>query len=183
MARAPEFQPLLASSRFDLAALYVCPRGPYPVLAAECWDEVRDATKYKGTRRVIAHPPCGPWGRLRSFCKYDRADLAPFAVEQVRQYGGVLEHPAYSKLWTHCDLPRPGELFADAFGGRSYVIQQGDYGHVAPKLTWLYAVGLKPSPFRSPHTSPPGRVELQSSRVRHLTPPHLALMLCHWVVA
>lgn len=168
---------------FDLAALYVDAKGPYPALCAEYWDEGRDATRYAGTRRVIAHPPCGPWGRLSTFCKEDSAHLGPIAVEQVRRCGGVLEHPAHSRLWNHCGLPPPGWLFADEWGGRSYVIQQGDYGHDCPKLTWLYAVGLQPAPFRMPHTKPYGRVELQSSRVRHFTPAPLAFMLCRWASA
>jgi len=169
--------------RFDLAALYVDPAGPYPALVADWWDESRDATRYTGPRRVIAHPPCGPWGKLKKLCKHDRRDLALIAVDQVRQYGGVLEHPAGSDLWKEVGLPPPFSMFPDDFGGVSYVIAQGDFGHFAPKLTWLYAVGLKPAPFRQPMGNQRGRVELQSSAVRHFTPPHLARVLCEWVAA
>ena len=48
--------------------------------------------------------------------------------------GGVLEHPAASKLWQECGLPPPDQMFPDEFGGLSYEIAQGDYGHAAPRL-------------------------------------------------
>lgn len=171
--------------KFPVAALYVDPRGPYPELAAEWFDEARDATTYTGSLPVVAHPPCGPWGRLHTFCKKPHeARLGPIAVEQVRRFGGVLEHPAYSKLWPHCDLPPPGNLWPDEYGGRSYVIAQGDFGHPAPKLTWLYAVGLVVPEFvRQPVGDQRGRVASQNSGVRHLTPHQLAMILCAWVSA
>ena len=125
-----------------VAALYIDPRGPYPKLAdVDCWDESRDAKLYEGPHRVVAHPPCGPWGKL-SFCsKYQPKDCGPRAVEQVRRWHGVLEHPAGSRLFAHCGLPRPGEL-PDAFGGRTIEIEQVRWGHVARKRTWLYLVGV-----------------------------------------
>ena len=165
---------------FNVAALYVDPVGPYPHLVADWWDEERDATRYAGPARVIAHPPCGPWGRLHTFCKHDDKCLALVAVDQVRKWGGVLEHPADSKLWAAAGLPYPGDLFADEFGGRSYFINQSDYGHPCPKATWLYAVGLAPCPFHLPRSYPAGRVASQSSKVRHLTPPEFARRLCEW---
>jgi hypothetical protein len=125
----------------DVAALYVDSKGPYPGLVAHWWDEARDARRYAGPYPVIAHPPCGPWGRLKHmYTKQDRT-CALVAVEQVRRFGGVLEHPRYSRLWDHCDLPRPGEL-PDAFGGITIEVNQCDWGHVARKATWLYLVGV-----------------------------------------
>lgn len=168
-------------SRFPVAALYVDPLGPYPQLAAECWDETRDATKYPGGLRVVAHPPCGPWGRLRTFCTKQRRDLALIAVAQVRQFGGVLEHPADSALWAAAGLPRPYSLFTDEWGGRSYAVYQGDHGHDAPKLTWLYAVGLSPCPIALGRGTAKGRVASQNSSARHFTPIQLARALCEWV--
>lgn len=165
---------------YPVAALYVDPNGPYPQLATFWYDEKKDATTYTGPLPVVAHPPCGPWGRLYRRAKKDRADLAVIAVEQVRRYGGVLEHPADSKLWGYCDLPHPFSLFPDAFGGRTYCIAQGDFGHPAPKFTWLYAVGLGPSPFLQPFGNQKGRVARQHSGVRHITPYQLARQLCHW---
>ena len=128
-----------------VAALYVDKLGPYPKLPnVDCWDEQRDARLYAGPHPVVAHPPCGPWSRLRFFCKHQPKDLAPLAVEQVRRWGGVLEHPQASKLWDHCNLPLPGGL-PDEFGGWSVEVDQVSWGHRARKTTWLYIVGVRPS--------------------------------------
>lgn len=135
-----------------VAALFVDPRGPYPKMpGVECWDEARDARLYAGPHPVVAHPPCGPWGRLRHLCSRQDATCAPIAVGIVREFGGVLEHPAWSRLFDHCGLPRPGEL-PDAWGGRTFAVSQVDWGHVARKRTWLYVVGALPGTM-----PPPGR--------------------------
>lgn len=125
-----------------VAALYVDPRGPYPKMpGVECWDEQRDARLYAGPHPVVAHPPCGPWGRLKNRCKNQSATLAPAAVDQVRRFGGVLEHPADSKLWSHCGLPKPYEFFGDLHGF-TIAVEQSDWGHKCAKPTWLYLVGI-----------------------------------------
>jgi hypothetical protein len=125
-----------------IAALYIDPRGPYPSLpGVDCWDERRDARTYAGPWPVVAHPPCGPWGRLKHLYEGGEHDCAPRAVAQVRAFGGVLEHPARSGLWSAVGLPRPGEL-PDPFGGFSLEVDQSAWGHVARKRTWLYIVGV-----------------------------------------
>jgi len=128
-----------------VAVLYVDPRGPYPKMpGVDAWDERRDARGYAGPHPVVAHPPCGPWGSLKAYCHQQDATLAPHAIEQVRTWGGVLEHPARSGLWRELRLPRPGEL-PDAFGGVTVEVFQVDWGHVALKPTWLYLVGVSPA--------------------------------------
>jgi len=102
--------------RADVVALYVDPRGPYPKLVADWYDEKRDARTYDGPLPIVAHPPCGPWGRLRHLSRKDSPELAIRAVEQVRRWGGVLEHPEGSLLWNRCGMAGPGEL-PDAWGG------------------------------------------------------------------
>ena len=107
-----------------VAALYVDPKGPYPAMeGVDCWDAERDARLYPGPHPVLAHPPCGPWGPLRHLNKKQDPDLAPLAVEQVRAWGGVLEHPKRSALWSACGLPYPG-LFSDAWGGWTLEVHQ-----------------------------------------------------------
>lgn len=122
-----------------VAALYIDPKGPYPKMeGVDCWDEIRDARLYNGPHPVVAHPPCGPWGRLRHMCTKQLAECGPIAVEHVRKYGGVLEHPAESKLWDFCGLPKSGVL--DAYGGITLKCEQVHWGHVCQKRTWLYCV-------------------------------------------
>jgi len=113
-------------------------------------------------------------------------DCAPRAVGQVRRWGGVLEHPAGSKLWEHCGLPSPcptcrgigwidgalGDALCpdcrpDTFGGYAIEIDQVEWGHVARKRTWLYLVGeprealeVPPFPGRAPtHSMGNGRAK------------------------
>lgn len=147
-----------------VACLYIDPRGTYPGRpGVEVWGlPQRDAKEYDGPHPVVAHPPCGPWGRLRHLCRHQDPECGPRAVEQVRRWGGVLEHPAHSLLWYECGMPRPNRMYestppapgyatgrfafgdsdADAFGGRTYYVEQVDWGHCARKPTWLYVVGL-----------------------------------------
>jgi hypothetical protein len=110
----------------------------------DVWDIERDARRWPGGCPVVAHPPCRAWGRLRTFAKprEGERELALWAVEQVRQWGGVLEHPASSLLWPEAKLPKSGER--DSFGGWSLWISQWWFGHRADKPTLLYIVGCEP---------------------------------------
>jgi hypothetical protein len=155
------------SHYFDLAGLDVYPAS-------------RDARTYSGNFPVVAHPPCRAWGRLRQFAKPrdDEKSLAFFAVDQVRRCGGVLEHPANSTLWPAAGLPAPGQR--DEWGGFTWPVYQGHFGHPAPKATWLYIVGIEPAqipdfPFEL--ALPDGRVELLSRAAREHTPPAFAAWL------
>lgn len=135
----------------SVAVLYCTPASIYKSLALECFDQYRDARTYAGWLPVVAHPPCRSWGRLRHLAKpvaWERA-LGLHAVQQVRRCGGVLEHPAGSLLWS--DLPEFGAYplpavgaGVDAFGGQTISVYQSDFGHPAPKHTWLYVVGARP---------------------------------------
>ncbi len=125
----------------NVAALYVDSRGPYPALVRECFDEDRDARAYAGPWPVVAHPPCGPWGRLRFLSRHQDPTCAPHALEMVRRFGGVLEHPQGSQLWRAFGLPLPRDG-ADGFGGRTYLVRQVAWGHTCAKPTWLYVVGV-----------------------------------------
>lgn len=110
-------------------------------LVDDVWDAQRDARGYNGSNSVVCHPPCRGWGRLRHWAKPrpDEKALALFAVEQVRRCGGVLEHPWGSTLWHAARLPHPGKV--DAWGGWTLLVDQGWWGHPAPKPTYLYIVG------------------------------------------
>lgn len=127
----------------QVAALFVTKNSVYKTMpAVDAWDIDRDARLYSGNDPVVAHPPCRSWGGLRQFAKPrpDEKELAIWAVAQVQKNGGVLEHPASSTLWEHCDLPLPG-CWVDKHGGQSYCVDQCDWGHLARKRTWLYVCG------------------------------------------
>lgn len=106
------------------------------------WDIQRDARCYTGLGPVVCHPPCRGWGRLRHWAKPrpDEKALGLFAADTIRRVGGVLEHPHASTLWAAALLPRPGSV--DAWGGYTILVDQGWWGHAAPKPTWLYICGV-----------------------------------------
>lgn len=135
-----------------VAALYVEPDGSYASLpCVEPWDEARDARLYNGPHPVVAHPPCQRWGRFwhgstrrpHQFKLGDDGGCFAAALASVRRWGGVLEHPADSHAWTHFGLRKPtrddGWFKADEMGGWTCYVEQGHYGHLSRKPTWLYA--------------------------------------------
>lgn len=130
-----------------VAALFVRHDSIYKQLPdVDAYDAQRNALTWEGGCPAVAHPPCRAWGRLKAFAKPQpgERELATWAVDQVRRYGGVLEHPAFSSLWPTAGLPRPEEG-RDAFGGWTLAISQHWWGHRAEKLTWLYIVGIEPT--------------------------------------
>lgn len=143
--------------RTDVSVLYVDPRGPYPKLVADWWDEKRDARLYAGPNPVVAHPPCHLWTNLAAvnFKRYGGEHNRPgndggcfsSALLDVRAYGGVLEHPAGSKAWEEHGLfePSPSSHGWWQSGPRSWVCEvwQSAYGHRARKRTWLYFCSRK----------------------------------------
>jgi hypothetical protein len=128
----------------EVAALYVdCPGVYYQFDNVDCWSEINDATKYDGPYPVIAHPPCAPWGSLAGVSKYHDRNCAIIAIDQVQKFGGILEHPANSKLFRTTGLPLPNK------NGNKYgftvEIDQVFWGHPCRKRTWLYIVGIERS--------------------------------------
>jgi hypothetical protein len=154
-----------------IAALFVERGGVYFGLPnVDPWDESRDARLYAGPWPVVAHPPCQRWTNLAAvnFKRYGGEYNRPgndggcfeAALRSVWEYGGVLEHPAFSRAWFHYGLGEPTRSPCWQFSGsifnichahwRAYVTEvwQSAYGHRARKRTWLYAVtsGERPGP-------------------------------------
>jgi hypothetical protein len=135
-----------------VAALFVETNGIYYGLpGVDPWDEQRDARLYDGPYPVVAHPPCSSWCQLASVNEArwgrpigDDDGCFEAALEAVRRFGGVLEHPAYSLAWSEFNLPRPvrgvwRRSLLD--GGDVTEVSQSAYGHLARKRTWLYLNG------------------------------------------
>lgn len=149
-----------------VAALYVATGGAYYGLPGVVpWDEARDARLFNGRCPVVAHPPCERWGRYWSGGpsakerrkKGDDGGCFASALESVRRWGGVLEHPEASHAWDHFGLMRPpktggwvrnvpcSESWANGVRQAwTCCVEQGNYGHRARKATWLYAVVPNP---------------------------------------
>lgn len=183
-----------------IAALYVQKGGCYFDLSnVDPWDEARDARLYCGPWPVVAHPPCARWCRLAGLVearyphlrKGEDGGCFEAALASVRQYGGVLEHPAGSAAWRKYRLVQPtfGRWSQDMFDpGWVTEVSQTPYGHRARKLTWLYYVGPMPPSLnwsRVVHTARlswcenggKSRVEIMGKRERSATPPAFRDML------
>lgn len=103
------------------AALFVQRDGCYSGLPyVDAWPEQRDARRYTGPLPVVAHPPCQLWGAMANV-NYARwggehnrpgADGGCFAsaLESVRRFGGVLEHPAKTKAWSAHGIAKPAAM-------------------------------------------------------------------------
>lgn len=187
-----------------IAALFVAHGGCYYGLPdVEPWGlPERDARDYAGPHPVVAHPPCARWCRLAKLVEAQHgirvgADGGCFvsALRSVRNWGGVLEHPAWSMAWPAYGLLEPnargwtlepmfGSRYRNGMRGWVCEVSQAAYGHRAPKLTWLYYVGIAPPPaldwsrpaYGTTVTTSrrsrrrPGLVEMTSHKERAATP-------------
>lgn len=164
-----------------VAALYVRDVSHYKDMPhVEAYDRHRDARTYPGPYPVVAHPPCRSWGKYAHWSKAEteERDLAFLALDQVRRFGGVLEHPVGSRLWPVMQLPRPGAVH-DRFGGWTLQTDQCRFGHRAMKPTLLYIVGLQPDqlPPLPPARRPETTVENMGRPERERTPEPFARFL------
>ena len=139
------------------AALFVQPDGCYvgrPDIDA--WPEQRDARRYAGPLPVVAHPPCQLWGAMANvnYARWGGEHNRPgndggcfaAALQSVRRFGGVLEHPAKTKAWAAHGLAQPSGIGWQRTidGGWVCEVWQSAYGHRANKATWLYYCGTRP---------------------------------------
>lgn len=138
-----------------IAALYVEKNGTYSEIEGiEIYDEARDAMTYCGPYAVIAHPPCNLWckmapvnqaryGGTHNLIGNDGGKFA-HALACVRNFGGILEHPADSIAWKCFGLtaPQKGKWSRCNTHDNAWVceVSQSAYGHKARKRTWLYCV-------------------------------------------
>lgn len=170
-----------------VAALYVEKGGAYFGLEdVDPWDEERDARLYAGPWPVVAHPPCAAWSRYaeaREACwgkpAFEDGGCFAHALATVREFGGVLEHPAHSRAWERFGLPEPsvfGYWSQTVYGEWVAAMSQGHYGHRIDKATWLLYVGeTPPEPLRVGRL-PDGlrTVDGVTSAWRNPTPPEFA---------
>lgn len=150
----------------------------------ELYDAKRDCRTFNGSTPIVAHPPCRAWS---AFCAHQakpalgERELAPFCVEQLRKCGGVLEHPAHSRLWDEYDLPRPGG--GQVAGLWSMHVEQSWFGDMRGKQTWLLVSGVAPQEIQAPLRlhDPRGDVKRwgkMSKRQRAATP----IAMAEWLV-
>jgi len=177
-----------------VSVLFVRKNSIYKQLSVDCWDIDRNALLWPGGNPAIFHPPCRLWSRLKGLSRADESEkmLATWSVDQVRTWGGVLEHPKSSALWQYAGLPLGNSV--DKYGGFTLSVDLHWFGFPARKPTLLYIVGLSPASIPAypisfnaierviyGPTGRPGGKEL-SKAMRDKTPPLMAtwlINLCH----
>lgn len=136
-----------------VAVLCCAFKTPYKALpAVECFDRHLDVRTFAGGKPVVAHPPCRAWSVYTAHqSKPDpgEKELGPICVDHLRAEGGVLEHPAHSRLFVHCGLPAPGRG-PGRDGLWTMEVWQAWWGYAMRKKTWLCFAGLGPEDIHLP---------------------------------
>ena len=113
------------------------------MVGVEVYDMARDVRTFSGGMPIVAHPPCRAWS---AFCAHQakpaegEKELGLLCVELLKRNGGILEHPAHSRLYDATDSPKPGEL--SRHGLWSIAVKQSWWGCDLTKSTWLLFGGL-----------------------------------------
>jgi hypothetical protein len=148
----------------------------------DCYDKKRDVRTFEGGRRVVAHPPCRLWS---AFCAHqakalkEEKELGPLCVDWLEKCGGVLEHPAHSRLFKYCNLPRHGQKKRGLF---TIGVHQSWWGYPMSKATWLCFSGMDIDEIELPFVLHPQgvdrrRQQLMSKDQRSETHPAFAQFL------
>lgn len=121
-----------------VAALCVAPNSGYKAMpGVECYDQARDVRSFPGGMPVVAHPPCRAWSAYTAHQAKPapgEKELGLLCAEWLRREGGVLEHPAHSRLFEAARLPMPGQRLGDLF---TVPVLQAWWGYPMRKATWL----------------------------------------------
>ncbi|GEM_PF-6624473 len=159
-----------------VAALFVRRDTHYAALGCDCYDLARDALTWRGGSPGVFHPPCRGWGRYahRARVRPGEVELALWAVDMCRRWGGVVEHPLSSRLWRAVGCSPFG--VRDAHGGVLIRVRQSWWGHRAPKDTGLYVCGPVPA-LPAPVCSAVTTVERMGRAERERTPLPFARFL------
>lgn len=175
------------TSTTPVHALCVSPVSIYKTIpGVDAWDIKRDVRNFDGKWPVVAHPPCRSWSAYTAHQAKPapgEKELGPLCVEILQANGGVLEHPAHSRLFDHCNLPKPGQRRGDL---TTVYVEQAWWGYTMKKATWLVFCGVDPSALLFPykaHNPRDGvgdrrRQQVMSKHQRAATHPALA----HWLV-
>lgn len=157
-----------------VAALFVEENGPYSSVAiVDAWHKDRNALNYSGPYPVVAHPPCQLWGPFAviNYKRYGGSHNKPgndggcfeFALNAVRRYGGVIEHPRRSKAFSYYGIVVPPSHFIGWHNISSNewicTVYQSAYGHKANKSTILFYVGEN-KPFELNWNRPNGKYQI-----------------------
>lgn len=142
----------------------------YKIPGLDIWDKIRNAYNYNGTNKVIAHPPCQQWSRLRTFAtkNTDEKNLALLCWDIVNTNGGILEHPHGSYLFKYVNADRK----------KIRSVDQNWWGFPARKKTYLYVHQVELIEHPLSNELPSKKVEYMHQRARSI----MTLDFCKWLV-
>jgi hypothetical protein len=122
----------------------------------------RSALNFTGTNKVICHPPCAQFSRMKAFSKknVNHLELAKFCVETILKNGGILEQPMGSNMFKFFGLDYK----------KVYSVNQSWWGFRCTKKTILYFEQCKPLQMPITFNAPAYTVcELHSSMRSRMT--------------
>lgn len=148
----------------------------------DVYDSKRDARTFTGGVPVVTHPPCRAWS---AYCAHQakpepgEKDLGLWCCEQLKRWGGVLEHPAHSRLFEAAGLPEPLSFQGDLW---TAAVKQSWWGDSRTKSTWLCFSKVRPDdveiPFVLGYPQHDRKVwNTMSKGKRAATPPSMAQWL------
>ncbi len=171
-----------------VAALCVAPNSIYKsMVGVDAYDKGRDVRKFAGGMPVVAHPPCRAWSAYTAHqAKPDpgEKELGLLCADWLKREGGVLEHPAHSKLFAAAGLPMPGKRCGDLF---TVPVLQAWWGYPMRKATWLCFSRVDVRTLDFPYTEHDSRAGLGDRRRQQLMSKHQRAatypLLAEWLVA
>lgn len=118
-----------------VTVLFTNRKSVYKQLQCDCYDIDRNVKSFNWDRKVIAHPPCRQFSRLKGLSKKDdeEYELVLKTLNHVNRYGGIIEHPLRSDLFKRNEVDQDKIIYID----------QHWFGFKAHKPTLLYIVGAK----------------------------------------
>jgi hypothetical protein len=122
----------------------------------------RSSLDYKGDGKVICHPPCAQFSRMKAFSKKNEShlELAKFCIDMVNKNGGIIEQPMGSSMFKLFGLD-----YKNVFS-----VNQSWWGFRCTKKTILYFHNVKPLQMPITFDVPPYKVsELHSSMRSRMT--------------
>lgn len=142
----------------------------YQLPNLDLWPEERDAYKFTGNNPVITHAPCQQWSRMHAFARSDQRskELAFFCFSQVKENGGIFEHPAGSHFFKTV-----GASFKQIVS-----IDQHWWGFPTRKRTYLFFQNCSPAAHPLNFDHPVTTLEKVNPRLRSIMP----LSFCKWLV-
>ena len=176
----------LVESR-TVAALCVAPNSGYKAMAGvDCYDMGRDVRTFAGGMPVVAHPPCRAWSAYTAHQAKPadgEKELGLLCAEWLRSEGGVLEHPAHSRLFDAARLPMPGQRLGDLY---TMLVHQAWWGYPMRKATWLCFSRVDARDLELPYRPHDSRAGVGDRRRQQVMSKHQRAATCeglaHWLV-